>query len=211
MSQEGRTVQSPPWWPAVTSRGLGDPREPHAACLGATTAWVPVTESSERPSQAQSSEGGHGSVTRLTVLETSVRAVAWLPRGLMKTEPGDVSSGRQIPSHRRYAERDSWQRGVGREHGPGSVTTAGTWAWPPSSWTSAPDERPGEYFSLPICTGSPTPRAPHRAREPRSSRRLSVCHRCHSGCPQLGDPHTHGEGVVSRLQHLSSRRQRMPT
>lgn len=52
MSQEGRTGQSPPCWPAVASRGLGDPLEPCEACLGATTAWVPVTESSERPFQA---------------------------------------------------------------------------------------------------------------------------------------------------------------
>ena len=133
-------------------------------------------------------------MTRLTVLETSERAVAWLPRGLMKTEPGDVSSGRQVPGHRRCAERDSWQRGAGREHGPVSVTTAGTWAWPLCSWTSGPDERPGDCFRLPICTGSPTPRAPHRAREPRGSRGLSVRYCCHSGCPQLGDPHTHGGG-----------------
>lgn len=191
--------QSPPWWPAVASRGLGDPREPRRACLKATTAWVPVTESSERPSQATVQarglgEGGRGRVMRPTALETSEQAVAWLPRGLMETEPGDGSSGQQVPGHQRCAERDSRQRGAGREHGPGSVTTAGTRAWPPCSWTSAPDERPGECFSLPICAGSPTPRAPHTAHEPHGSSCPSGCHCGHSGCPQLGDPHIHGGG-----------------
>lgn len=144
---------------------------------------------------------------RPTVLETSERAVAWLPRGLMKTTPGDVSSGQQVPSHQRCTERGSWQRGAGREHGPGSVTTAGSWAWPPSSWTSAPDERPGECFSLPTCGGPPTPRAPHRGREPHGSGCLSMCRCSHSAAPSSVTP-TPTVGVASRLQHPSSRRQR---
>ena len=142
-----------------------------------------------------------------SVLETSERAVAWLPRGLMKTAPGDVSLGQQVPGHQKCTERGSWQRGAGSEHGPGSVTTSGPWAWPPSSWTSAPDERPGECFSLPTCGGPPTPRAPHRAREPHGSGCLSMCRCSHSAAPSSVTP-APTVGVASRLQHPSSRRQR---
>lgn len=135
---------------AVLSRGLGDPQglpPPRPPLPG-----VPVTEG-RGPSQATVQARGlggrpwSGDATH-SVGNTSEQAVAWLPEASWRLGMARVA-GSWSPDHERLPAE-----GCGRELRPGSVTTAGTRAWPPCGWTSAPDGEARWSSSLPICMGS---------------------------------------------------------
>lgn len=142
VSQERRTGQSPPWWPAVAARGPAASCEPAFACLRATTAWAARSKSDETVQSRHPgvggppglAEGGRGSATQPTVLKTSDWEAARLPRGLTRLHPGTRPQGHQGQQVRRSPRRQKGALGRGVQAGGPAGSTA---------WAARPQQAPG--------------------------------------------------------------------